>query len=107
MTQVCTNKKQSVRLMRAGVPYLYADMYIARNEFGETMFFHSLSGGALPIGKHQKDGYTITCTLSFSLSKLWQMVHELDSTYEFPTELSAEELIEALVKTLEYRYTHT
>lgn len=43
---------------------------------------------------------------AWSLSKLWQMVHELDRTYDFPSRLSAEELIESLVKTIIYRRTH-
>lgn len=43
---------------------------------------------------------------AWSLSALWQMVHELDKTYEFPSRLSADELIENLVKTIIYRKTH-
>ena len=40
---------------------------------------------------------------AWSLSALWQMVYELDRTYEFPTELSADELIETLVRTIIFR----
>lgn len=45
-------------------------------------------------------------TPAWSLSALWQMVYELDRTYEFPTELSADELMETLVCTIVYRKTH-
>ena len=37
---------------------------------------------------------------AWSLSAIWQMVHEIDKTYEFPTNLSANELIDTLVATI-------
>ena len=43
---------------------------------------------------------------AWSLSALWQMVHELDKTYDFPSSLSADELIETLTSTICYRQEH-
>ena len=43
---------------------------------------------------------------AWSLSALWSIIYNLDKTYEFPTELSADELMETLVSTIVYRRTH-
>lgn len=40
---------------------------------------------------------------SWSLSALWDIVHDLDKTYEFDTNLSARELLDTLVETIRSR----
>lgn len=96
---IATNIEQSKRLLEAGVPKESADMMweqhydclpyltiIPRTTLGRSIGAHAI--------------------YAWSLSVLWQMVHDLDKTYEFPTELSADELIESLVTTIIYRKTH-
>lgn len=43
-------------------------------------------------------------TPAWSLSALWDIVHNLDKTYDFDTKMSSEELMELLVKTIEFRF---
>lgn len=92
-TNIATSIEQSKRLLEAGVPKESADMcwYKAVN----GLFFLAVRGET-PFWEHD----------AWSLSALWQMVHELDKTYDFPSELSADELMETLVKTIIYRKTH-
>lgn len=95
MSQIATTREQSGRLLTAGVPRDSADMQYnavpTRNGPSIQLFVGEATPNGLP---------------AWSLSALWQMVYELDKTYEFPTELSADELIEMLVCTLVYRKTH-
>lgn len=105
MSQICTNEKQSLRLLSAGVPLEMADMYIARSDSGESVY-RSLPNGPLSFWKVQEEGYHVTCTSAFSLSALWDIIHKLDKTYEFPSSLSSEQLIENLVTRICYRREH-
>lgn len=94
MIQIATSIEQSKRLLDAGVPIESADMY-----------WHN--GFDYPISK-KRTSLTLNQLLpdfppAWSLSALWQMVYNLDKTYEFPTELSADELIATLVRTIIFR----
>ena len=106
MSQIATTIEQSKRLMEAGVNKESADMmwtnrvetcddwghFVTVEEETEHLeiafSYFILNGVARP---------------AWSLSALWQMVHELDKTYEFPTTLSSDDLIELLVKTICFR----
>ena len=92
MSQIATTREQSGRLLTAGVPMDSADMQYnaipTRNGPSIQLFVGEATPNGLP---------------AWSLSALWQMVHELDKTYEFSTELSADELIETLVRTIIFR----
>lgn len=97
MSQIATTVEQSRRLLEAGVPKESADMR------------WEAFPGCVPHLCYQLDSMPFIApkvTPAWSLSALWQMVHELDKTYEFPSRLSADELIENLVKTIVYRKTH-
>lgn len=91
---IATSIEQAKRMLEAGVPIESADMY-----------WHE--GFDYPMSK-KRTSLTWNQLLpdfppAWSLSALWQMIHDLDKTYEFPTELSADELIEVLVKTIIFR----
>lgn len=93
MSQIATTKEQSGRLLTAGVPSDSADMQYnavpTRNGPSIELF----------VGEVTPNGWP-----AWSLSALWSIIYNLDKTYEFQTELSAEELIETLVTTICYRY---
>lgn len=91
---IATSIEQAKRMLEAGVLIESADMY-----------WHE--GFDYPMSKN-RTSLTWNQLLpdfppAWSLSALWQMIHDLDKTYEFPTELSADELIEVLVKTIIFR----
>lgn len=96
-TNIATSIEQSKRLMEAGVSKDSADM--RWEQFA----------GCIPHLCYQLDSMPLIApkvTPAWSLSALWQMVHELDKTYEFPSSLSADELIETLTSTICYRQEH-
>lgn len=107
MSQIATTIEQSNRLLEAGVLKDSADM-----SYRASAYQRDESGKWVP----QKEGSIVYIipqkaigeldVPAWSLSALWQMVHELDKTYEFPTRLSADELIETLVTTIIYRRNH-
>lgn len=70
-----TTKKQNNRLLAAGYPKMTLRMV------GHTVIVEPLT-----------------------LGQLWDAVHELNTWYEFRNDLSSNELIEALVQTLEMHY---
>lgn len=70
-----TTRKQSARLLEAGFPKVTLRMV------GHTVVVEPLT-----------------------LGQLWDAVHELNTWYEFRNDLSSNELIEALVQTLEMHY---
>ena len=97
MSQIATSIEQSKRLMEARVPIESADMY-----------WHE--GFDYPMSK-KKTSLTWNQLFpdfppAWSLSALWQRIHELDKTYEFPSSLSADELIETLTSTICYQQEH-
>lgn len=99
MSQIATSIEQSRRLLEAGAPKKSADMMWEQHyDCRPYLTITPRTTLGRSIGAH--------AICAWSLSALWQMVHELDKTYEFPTELSADELIETLVCTLVYRKTH-
>lgn len=120
MSQIATSIEQSKRLLDAGVPKESADMYYKNNlpwTDKEPRYSAVLSvGSPSKVLEWFNKGYTAGgkeplsllhfCFPAWSLSVLWQVVHELDKTYDFPSELSADELMETLVKTIIYRNTH-
>lgn len=95
MSQIATTREQSGRLLTAGVPMDSADMQYnaipTRNGPSIQLFVGEATPNGLP---------------AWSLSALWQRVHELDKTYDFPSELSADELIETLTSIICYRQEH-
>lgn len=96
-TNIATSIEQSKRLLEAGVPKESADM--RWEQFAGCIPRLCYQQGPIPL-------IAPKITPAWSLSALWQRVHELDKTYEFPTTLSADELIENLVKTIIYKRTH-
>ena len=88
---IATSIEQSKRLIEAGISPETADLYWYKAVDGETRL-------TVRWGAHwfwEADAW--------SLSALWNYIHNLDKTYDFPTTLSAEELIETLVNTIIYR----
>lgn len=101
MIQIATTREQSGRLLTAGVPRESADMTwvameLPRNGKIETEW-------DLVCGK-MRGISAMKWIPAWSTSVLWSIIYNLDKTYEFPTNLSAEELIETLVTTICYRY---
>ena len=70
-----TTIKQSFRMLEAGCP-----------EIPLRMSGHKIVADNIPLGK------------------LWDIVHNLGLEYEFPTELTSNELVEALVRAIEDYY---
>ena len=97
MSQIATTKEQGRRLITAGVGTESADMV-----YGFVVFGDIRKVTLLPKDENiEKDSIIF---FAWSLSALWSIIYNLDKTYEFQTELSAEELIETLVTTICYRY---
>lgn len=97
MSQIATSVSQSKRLLEAGASKENADMR------WETF------PGCVPHLCYQQDIMPLIApkvTPAWSLSALWQIVHDLDKTYEFPTTLPSDELIETLTQTICYRLGH-
>lgn len=103
MSQIATTREQSGRLLTAGVPRESADMTwvaleIPRN--GKIEIEWDLVCGKMHGISAMK------WIPAWSTSALWSIIYNLDKTYEFPTELSAEELIETLTSIICYRHEH-
>ena len=130
MSQIATTIEQSKRLMKAGLDLERADMYwlgsgktISPDEDEYKLYTEPFSPlyervtEAIKNEKADRDNYGFDTSNeieakedflsrhfpAWSLSALWQIVHELDKTYEFPTTLSSDDLIELLVKTICFR----
>lgn len=95
MIQIATTIEQSKRLLEAGVPKESADM--RWEQFPGLVPHLCYQPGVMPLIPPK-------VTPAWSLSALWSIIYDFDKTYEFPTQLSAEELIETLVTTICYRY---
>lgn len=96
-TNIATTIEQSKRLIAAGLDPKSADMR------WETF------PGCVPHLCYQQDLMPLIApkiTPAWSLSAIWDYIHNLDKTYEFPTTLSAEKLIEVLTATICYRLEH-
>ena len=107
---IATSIEQSKRLIAAGLDPGSADMCYANVEFNPN-YLPDIMLSAIPYAKcvetYKAVGLIAEDIIpAWPLSTLWQMVHELDKTYDFPSELSADELMETLVKTIIYRNTH-
>ena len=100
MSQIATNRAQSMRLVRVGL-ICSADMFELVDKDGNSHYRQII--GPVSVSEMQEQGFKVVNTAAWSLSALWQMFHELDKTYEFPTDLSADELIETLVRTIIFR----
>lgn len=92
MIQIATTIEQSKRMIDTGIDIEEsADFYYDSKGYlqwrGDPVLFQ-IASFQVP---------------AWSLSALWQIVHELDKTYEFPTTLSSDDLIELLVKTICFR----
>ena len=106
MSQIATSIEQSKRLLDAGVRPSSADMCyktldVEDSESDNELVFDFITR---PYSEYLKYagplGLSYRAIPAWSLSSLWQMTHELDKTYEFPTTLSANELIDTLVSTI-------
>lgn len=110
MSQIATSIEQSKRLLAAGHDPRSCDMRWTNNVEEDKGWGFILTCQEeeyhLELGQPFFDFPSEPSIPAWSLSALWQMVYELDRTYDFPTELSADELIETLVCTLVYRRTH-
>lgn len=110
MSQIATNIDQSKRLLAAGIDPRSCDMRwtkeVEEDKGWGFILTYQEEEYHLELGQPFFDSPSNLSGPAWSLSALWKMVYELDKTYEFPTELSADELIETLVCTLVYRKTH-
>lgn len=101
MSQIATTIEQSKRLIAAGLDPESADMMWVVPETFDSGFDGEDENTPDPPASLKLQRYGRYCdTPAWSLSALWQMVYELDKTYEFSTVLSADELIETLVRTI-------
>ena len=101
---IATNIEQTKRLIASGLDPGSADMMWAVPETFDSGFDCEAENNQDPPASLKLQRHGRYCdTPAWSLSALWQIVHDLDKTYEFPTELSADELIEVLVKTIIFR----
>ena len=100
---IATSIPQSKRLLEAGLDKEMADMcwrnYVLTYDFG-----HAMEVGAVEPILYAFNTKSRDSTPAWSLAALWDIVHSLDKTYDFDTKMSSEELIEILVKTIEYRF---
>lgn len=83
---IATSIEQSKKLIEAGIP----------NESADMCWYKAVCGYHLTVSQDLD-------IPAWSLSALWDYIHNLDKTYEFPTTMSADELIETLVNTIIYR----
>ena len=102
---LATNFEQSKRLLDAGVSPKTADVYwtniIETSENG--YFAKAESQWHIEVGKAHDPEDEVP---AWSLSALWNIIHRLDKTYNFETDMSAEELMEFLVNTIVYRFNN-
>ena len=105
-TNIATTIEQSKCLIAAGLDPESADMCyktfdVEDSESDDELVFDFITR---PYSEYLKYvgplGLSYRACPAWSLSALWQMVYELDKTYEFPTNLSANELIDTLVATI-------
>lgn len=94
---IATTKLQSRRLIAAGVSPESADMF-----YGVVMFGDTRRETLLPRNECiEKNAITF---YAWSLSALWDILHNLDKTYEFDTRPDSELLIERLVGIICYKF---
>ena len=101
MSQICTNEKQSRRLLIAGIPHDKADMYILRDDFGREVCRSIIPGKPISAWDAQDEGHKLSCSCAFSLSRLWDMLSDSNITLEYATNKPSEILIEYLVTMIE------
>lgn len=94
---IATTKLQSRRLIAAGVSTESADMV-----YGIVMFGDTRRETILPRNESIEEN-AITF-YAWSLAALWDVLHHLDKTYEFETNMSAEALIGVLVNLICMRF---
>ena len=85
-------------LMNAGVQGESSDMIWCRIE----LYDRSISVEVMPRQKVVPPEAVISP--AWSLGKLWDIIHRLDKTYIFETQMSSEELIEHLVTLICIRF---
>lgn len=91
---IATTKEQGQRLINAGMNILTADMHWLIHRPHNTLHF----GPGLYHDDYEQREFP-----AWSLASLWHYVHSLDKTYEFSTAMDTEDIIEALVNTIEFR----
>lgn len=91
---IATSYWQSLELLRVGLDRETADFYYAE-----------IPGGKKALNWRGKVVYPLIPIEipSWSLSALWDIVHNIDKTYEYDTKMSAQELLDTLVSTICYR----
>lgn len=98
MSQIATTIEQSKRLLDTGVGQKSADMKWAMFQGCVPHLCYESNSMLLAVAP--------TVYPAWSLSALWDIIHNLDKTYEFPSSLSSEQLIENLVTRICYRREH-
>ena len=103
---IATSIEQGKRLMEAGVNKESADMMWTNkvetcDDWGHFVTVEEET-------EHLEIAYSYfilngVARPAWSLSALWDIVHGLDKTYDFGTDMSSEELMELLEKTIEFR----
>lgn len=95
---IATSIVQSLRLLDAGVPKESADMMWVVPETFDSGFDGEDENTPDPPASLKLQRYGRYCdTPAWSLSALWQMIHEAGVIYEFSTDTGPDELIESLV----------
>lgn len=97
---IATTIEQAEDLVKAGVSPHTADMHwyasaYTRNDDGKLV--PQKSGIIYLVNTPPEKEWHIP---AWSISALWDILHSLDKTYEFPTTFSADELIAQLVMIL-------
>lgn len=91
---IATTIEQAEDLVKAGVSPDTADMCWGNISYGKGKMMIGV------ISKHPDLDIKNTIAPAWSISALWDILHSLDKTYEFPTTFSADELIAQLVMIL-------
>ena len=106
MSQIATTIEQGNRLIEAYVDPKTADMkhtrLVVETDSDGYVSLFTKSVFHVEIGEARFEGEKP----AWSLSALWDIIHQLDKTYEFPSSLSSEQLIENLVTRICYRREH-
>ena len=115
-SKIVTNIEQSRRLLSAGVKHETADaFYVGRLRFNGNDY--ELTGESNMVIKERgtdewyddllknfgismAEDEGVYFMPAWSMSRLWDMLNEVDKTYEIPTELTSAEVIDVLVTTI-------
>lgn len=105
---IATSIEQSKRLIAASLDPGSADMCYANVEFNPN-YLPDIRLSGIPYAKcvetYKAVGLIAEDIIpAWSLAALWDIVHNLDKTYDFDTKMKSDELMELLVKTIEFKF---